>query len=607
MTCIPPDKPFEQPPLVKKTEPSLIDSKISEVAQVRFTPTDSTRSTAPLDITNSDRSKTTETTDRFATSILGPRSIEQLRKLAIVMPNPRKSLRRLDTVSFLQTLEPPLPSRKVFQGIIKQIKNVYTLLEIWNELIKKPEDDSLEDLLVDVFQAISAKNRDSSFTAYTKTGQRLKIKKRIADCINPEDYEFFLDKAIDKNAHFSIVLFFKKFYEKNVSEGNKVDLYSKFTSTSLGDRICLQLSFLMKVYPTRFDTLTFGDFQKLYVDFFEAGWGKKEEFLTKALCCFWNAITSSNRGELKIGQEVWIQRYLVSMDLENLENGILDIGESYDPNLISENKPLFVLLFFVGILYPTIQEKIRANKTSPFLLKPEDLERDYANLAPNSKKFIDKICTLLLPPEEAIKNLEEVDPLDPESFPCIRAKHPQFSGSCVVKNFNSLLSMSSLAPSIIIEGGYKGHAVYAEIFKSDDKYYALVHNLGAGYDIHQVDHGNKMKPLALFFDKKEHLIEFSKIFCKENTTEREYRDLVTRYMFKVTDPESASPFVRSLSFIESHRENPMHSKYREFRGLQREIIRKLIDHTGSPSEVKATASAKRKWQKEAIRKWQKEQ
>ena len=103
---------------------------------------------------------------------------------------------------------------QLFQSFISLIESVDTLLEIWSALLQKPEDDSLEDLLVDVFQAIYAKNRDSSFTAYTKTGQRLKIKKRIADCIKPEDSEFFLDKAIDKNAHFSIVLFLKNFMKK---------------------------------------------------------------------------------------------------------------------------------------------------------------------------------------------------------------------------------------------------------------------------------------------------------------------------------------------------------------------------------------------------------
>ena len=591
MAYIPPDNQFSPFPVDPGTDDTPT-SKTGKVAQGRFTPTsDSTRSTAPLDINpNIDPSKTTETTHQVATSILRPRSIEKLRKLAIYEPNPSKSRREQDIVSFLKTLKRPYPLREVFQRMIKEIQNVDTLLEIWSALLLKPEDDSLEDLLVDVFQAIYAKNRDSSFTAYTKTGQRIKLEKRIAGCIKPEDYEFFLDKVIDKNAHFSIVLFFKKFYEKRVSEGNKIDLYSKFTSTSLGDRICLQLSFLIEVYPTRFKTLTLGEFQKLYVDFFEAGWGKKEEFLTKALCCFWNEITSSNREEIKI-------------DLEKLENGILDIGVEHDPNLSFGNRAIFVLLFFLGILYPTIQEKIRANKTSPFLLKPEDLERDYANLGPNSKKFIDKICTLLLPPEEAIKNLEEVDLTNKKSFPCIRTKYQQFSGSCAVKNLNSLLSMSSTAPSIIMEGGYKGHAVYAEVFKLENQYFVLVHNLGDGSEIHQRDHGNKIKPLALFFDKKEHLIQFSKVFCDNDTKKKEYLRRVKAFALKaerlkkLPDQQSASPFVRSLSFIDSSRTNPMHSVYREFRELQREIIRKLIDPTGSLSDVKVAASLNRIGQK----------
>lgn len=597
MSNIPADRPFKQPPLVEETKPNPTDSEASKVAQKRLTPTsDSTRSTAPLDINpNTDPSKTTETTHQVAASILCPRSIGQLRKLAIVKPNLEKSLRELDIVSFLKTLKPPFPSREVFQRMIKQIKNADTLLEIWSELLLKPEDDSLEDLLVDVFQAIYQKNRDSSFTAYTKTGQRIKLEKRIADCIKPEDSEFFLDKAIDKNAHFSIILFFKKFYEKKVSEGNKSDLYRKFTSTYLGDRICLQLSFLIEVYPTGFRTITLGDFQHLYVDFFEAGWGTKEEFLTKALCCFWNEITSSNSEKIKI-------------DLEDLENGILDIGVEHNPTLSSGNRPLFVLLFFVGILYPTIQEKIRARGTSSFQVEPSELERDYAKLDPDPKRFIDKICTLLLPPEEAIKNLEEVDLSNTKSFPCIRTKHQQFSGSCTVKNLNSLLSMSSLAPSIIMKGGYNDHVVhvvYAEVFRLGNQYFALVHNLGGGSEIHRQDR-KKIIPLALHFKDKELLIQFSKTFCHEGTTEEEYLGLVQDYAlnsggawFKRLSefPERLWYFVASLGAIDEDRTNPLHTKYREFRKLQKEIIRKLIDHTGSPSEVKRKASDVRKIQK----------
>jgi hypothetical protein len=481
----------------------------------------------------------------------------------------------------------------LLQSFISQIESVDTLLEIWIELLQKPEEDSLEDLLVNVFQAIYEKDKDSSVIAYTQTGQRLKIKKRLADCIRPDDYEFFLDKFIEKNAHFSIALFSKKLYDKCMREvdarctSDRTWRYLEFDFPPLseGERICHALYRIYMAKPLDdLKGLTLDEFQHICFYFFEAGWGTKEEFLTKALCSFWNEITSTNSKKIKTC-------------LEGIENGILDIGRQQDPNLFSGNLPHFVLLFSLGILFPTIQQKIRAGETSPFPVKPSELFSDITTLDPDTSRFIDKIRTLLLPPEEAIKNLKEVNQSNPESFPCIRAKHPQFSGSCTVKNLNSLLSMSSTAPSIIMHGGFTQHSIYAEVFKSGDKYYALVHNLGAGSDIHQKHHGNKIIPLALCFEEKENLIQFSKIFCKEETTDKEYLALVETHQFEVSDPESALPFVRSLSFIDSSRTNPMHSVYREFRKLQREIIRKLIDPTGSPSEVKEVASAKRKEQK----------
>jgi hypothetical protein len=263
----------------------------------------------------------------------------------------------------------------------------------------------------------------------------------------------------------------------------------------------------------------------------------------------------------------------------------------------------------VGILYPTIQEKIRARGTSLFQVEPSELERDYATLDPNSKekKFIDKIRTLLLSPEEAIKNLEEVDLSKTESFPCIRTKHQQFSGSCSIKNFNSLLSMSSLAPSIIMEGGFKGHSVYAEVFRLGDQYFALVHNLGDGSQIHRKDRRKKIIPLALHFKDKELLIQFSKTFCNLGTSKEEYLHLVqvcalnsreNWFEKKISEfPLHLWFFVASLGGIDEDRTNPMYTEYQKFRRLQKEIIRKLIDPTGSPSGVKAQASIVRRNQK----------
>jgi len=96
------------------------------------------------------------------------------------------------------------------------------------------------------------------------------------------------------------------------------------------------------------------------------------------------------------------------------------------------------------------------------------------------------------------------------------------------------------------------------------------------------------------------------VFCDNDTTKEEYLSWVKAFALneerlkKLPDQQSASPFVRSLSFIDSSRTNPMHSVYREFRELQREIIRKLIDPTGSPSEVKAQASDVRRNQKRQL-------
>lgn len=360
-------------------------------------------------------------------------------------------------------------------------------------------------------------------------------------------------------------------------------------------RICYPLLSINWETPFTFDFLSFRDFQYLCVDFCASGWGTKEEFLTKALCCFWNKITCLPGSVMKIF-------------LETLENGILDIGVRQDPTLSEGNYELFVLLFSVGILYPTIQEKIETRTPTTFHLKADELERDYNLLETDSQIFIDKIRTLFLPPEEAIKNLEEVDPLNTESFPCTRAKHPQFSGSCTVKNLNSLLSMSSRAPSIIMHGGFKCHSVYAEVFRLGDQYFALVHNLGGGSESHFVDERNKILPLALYFENKDRLMAFSKNFCRSGSIE-DYLNLVEFFSLnsknkniekeldRVHLKSSSMPFARSLVYPYKDRTNPMHSVYREFRKLQKEIIRKLIDPTGSPSEVKRKASDVRKIQK----------
>jgi hypothetical protein len=511
---------------------------------------------------------------------------------------------------FHETLKPPYPSREVFQRIIEQIKNVKTLLEIWTELLHIPENDSIEDLLVDVFQAIYQLNIDSSWTAYTKTGQRNEIKKRIADCIKPKDFEFFLEKVYVTDDPFSMVLFLKKRF--GGTPGNREDFFErgKICDRKKNEHAYLHtvtpIMHINWVIPDDLRYISLSDFQQLCVNFCKTGWGTKEEFVTKALCNFWNEIIFSDR--LSIYNQL-------KNNLEKLENGILDIGEVQDQNLLEGNNPLFVFLFLMGILYPKVQEKIQASKTS-FSLKPKDLEEDYASIEPGSKRLINKMRTLLLSPLEAVKILEETDLNDEKSWPCVTTKYRQFSGSCVVKNFNSLLSMSSAAPSIIMHGGFQGHSVYAEVFKLGRQYFALVHDLGSGLKLHMQDKSNKILPLALYFENFDSLNYFCREFCRKNSTEEAYLALVKQFaedyvnlvdQFALSDAlirsgvevkkeENLQPFVLSLSRPSGHK-SPMHSVYREFRKLQREIIRMLIDPTGSPSQVKVKASTRRKEQK----------
>ena len=614
MHNIPPDRPFSPSPL----DPGTYDtttSKTGKVAQNRFTPTsDSTRSTAFLDINpNSDPSKTTH---QVAASILHPKSLSQL-LLAIDRPNRRILFPHSSeqTVLYLKTQK----SREAFQGIIKQIKNVDALLKIWIELLQKPEEDSLEDVLVDVFQAIYEKNREFSWLAYREfswlaysdpgTNQRDKLRKRIADNIQPRDFDYFLEKVHLENDLFSMVLFLKKLYKRDgdtLSDGFKLNqFFFKESSYRNGVKLRGYLNTIQPILwinwdkPYSFKSIHLDHFQQLCVNFCKAEWGTKEEFVTKALCCFWNEIFSSEAPKEA---------------LDNLENGILDIGKNQDSALKESTNPLFCLLFSVGTIYPTIQKKIQASEPSPFLLKPEDLERDYANLGPDSKKFIDKIRTLFLPPLEAVKTLEETDLTDKESWPCVRAKNLQFSGSCTVKNFNSLLSMSSTGPSIILHGGFKGHAVYAEVFKSGGQYFALVHNLGAGIQLHKRIGKNRYLPLPLYFKNVDSLNDFCGKCFRLEATEKDYLNLVDQFkkdydvhinglknfyarirqiiLTKEPDPPS---FVLSLSSPSKHR-SPMYPEYRKFRDSQRKSIRMLNSH-GSPSEVKDAASAKRKEQK----------
>lgn len=219
MANIPPDKdPFttsssreaEDPSALLQKDAAL--TKVSSIAQSILT--QSIESTTPTAVLIRDVTVNIKSID------------EEPPELAVSWPNePSKLLQKQDSELkdlFLKTLKAPYPPLDVFRSIITKIEDSDTLLEIWTELIIKPEDDSLEDLLVEVFQAIYQKNRDSSSEAYFRTGQRIKIKKRIADCLKANDLEFFLIKLFKQMTAF--LLFF--FLEKSLQEKQNMNLWS---------------------------------------------------------------------------------------------------------------------------------------------------------------------------------------------------------------------------------------------------------------------------------------------------------------------------------------------------------------------------------------------
>ncbi len=239
--------------------------------------------------------------------------------------------------------------------------------------------------------------------------------------------------------------------------------------------------------------------------------------------------------------------------------------------------------------------------------KPEihlnELEDAIFKLDKSTLIQFDKIFTILLPPLEAIKKLKPFRQKDLKNLPSIRPKYPQLSGSCLVKNFNSLLSMSFDAPSIIVQGGFPSHRVYAEVFRGeDDKYFALVHNLGRASELHPFSEKGKIFPLALYFPTKTALNNF--IVSFNANSETDYTENLLKQVNLANFDESTldSAIDKGIaSSLKNHpkipRENPV---YKNFRGLQKRNLRLLIDASGAPDPKKEIATKSRKEEKKSV-------
>jgi hypothetical protein len=292
--------------------------------------------------------------------------------------------------------------------------------------------------------------------------------------------------------------------------------------------------------------------------------------------------------------------------LEMLENAALDIGRQHDPTLLegnSQNLDLFI--FSIALLIPTIQIKFQNIAEHPIQITFLELSEELQKLDPSTRNLLEKIFTIFFPPIEAVKRLAPIQRGDLQNLPSIRPKHYQYSGSCVLKNFNSLLSMSFDAPSVIIQGGWPQHAVYLEVFKGEqDQFFCLLHNLGEGSDNHPKSKEGKVFPLALFFPSSSKLNSFLQGFDAQ--TEEGYFDLINSQT-KLADlkeedlkSEINQEITKALNTQKKDpRKNPL---YQEFRRLQKESLRQMLASFGNFGEIKRGALEKRKIEKTLVMK-----
>ena len=465
--------------------------------------------------------------------------------------------------------------------------------EIIKELIRDP---ALQPVIIRLIPQLKSKEvLESVFNKITQAGKELSLsvylsltdnsqKKVLADKIEEKHLPFFFEKILETDDPFSLALFAKKINDPKIL--SKILIFSEKT-------LPLQEAFFLYLenwdnpkskYLPRDDL-----FRTLCLNFIESGYGTKEEFLAGALNKFFSIFLN------KEGQET----------LERLENAALDIGRRHDPTLLEGNsKYLDFFIFSIALLIPTIQIKFQNIAEHPIQITSLELSEELQKLDPPTRNLLEKIFTIFFPPIEAVRRLAPIQRGDLQNLPSIRPKHYQYSGSCVVKNFNSLLSMSFDAPSLIILGGWPQHAVYLEVFKGEqDQFFCLLHNLGEGSDKHPKSREGKVFPLALFFPSSSKLNSFLQGFDAQ--TEEGYFDLIDSQT-KLADlkeedlkSEINQEITKALNTQKKDpRKNPL---YQEFRRLQKESLRQMLASFGNFGEIKRGALEKRKIEKTLFR------
>jgi len=587
MANIPSDKP--KPPILSFQQANSFKSpsKISSISQSILFPDDpQTKCSASLShfTSNDDSSKTTKKTSEIANVYFFPRDKLSLRSLAIYGQNrPPNDFELKESFLKTLTLDRSDPKLKALQrNLIHSIKNPEILKEILSDLIDR---NFLEDISC-FFQ--SKRTRALLFEVLPSEEVEKKIPSpELHDTLinliqhTPEEeitVEIF--KELSKKHFFLSFEMFKKMDDPEKLEKIIPFLDQKFFSIfidiALENNHSNALFILTKNIPKeRFFSIRF------FLDLLN------RKIPEEAKLELWSILINS------------IYKTFSLEELESFRNASLDIGEEFSDKLKSGVHAKRFFLFTVGTFFPAICEKIlKGDPLSEIFISADEIQEGLKTMGP-SKRLFNKIESLLSNPLERLKQLEPLKEEDLSQLPSIRAKYSQSSGSCTVKNLNSLLSMSFDAPSAVINGGWSTHIVYAEVFRGEEnQYFVLVHNLGASCEMHEKSKDNKIFPLPLFFKSFAQLEHFAKAFrgnnmsdykaCLESAPKLTPGDL-SKFGQKTLNKKIAETLlVRS----KKPRTNEV---YKLFRSQQKELLEKLTTTMNSQTsqEVKRAIGARR--------------
>lgn len=287
-------------------------------------------------------------------------------------------------------------------------------------------------------------------------------------------------------------------------------------------------------------------------------------------------------------------------EVEKLRNAALDIGPQQHELLKDGVYPEKLLAFSASMFFKSIRQQIETNKSKLPSVEKITAE-EIANIPKllHSNSFFNKIIQLLI--GQPICFLEKLEPLnahDINSMRKVSAKYPQCSGSCSLKNLNSLLANELSINSASFVGGFKGHVVYAEVVRGEKgHYFGLVHNLGSSSKMHELSTDRKILPYPLHFEDINKLKKFIEDFRNPQAVVSEYQLTLASASLKNPNAfESKSTNYKIADTLTARNSIPLkRDTYTSYRDCQKKLLEQLAHTLGSNnSGIVAEAKLARK-------------